>query len=135
MLEWQHTQLVSCVQERYQRLRAAGLWGKLPTDGSDKHFLVHDILTTLNLLKPKSDGSGELKTFNDVGRSSPPGHDVASQGSDRIQDAREQHKGDISRRESLRPPWNNNISVFPETPVSDCFRASSMSMPPLYQSF
>jgi hypothetical protein len=43
MLERQQTQLISCVQELYQQLRTAGLWGQPLPDGADRHPPVHDI--------------------------------------------------------------------------------------------
>jgi hypothetical protein len=136
MLERQQTQLVSCVQELYQRLRTAGLWEGSLTDGSDRCPLVYDILAALDLLEPRSDGSGELETFNDVARASLPGHDHASQGSDSAQDAYKQYDGDIEQIKSPTLPHDDADSVFPKTSaLSNRSRASSISLPALYQTF
>jgi hypothetical protein len=52
MLERQHNQLVSGLQEMYQRLRKASLWEGEPLDESSGRPLTHDILAALNLLQP-----------------------------------------------------------------------------------
>jgi hypothetical protein len=59
MLEKQHNQLVSGLQEMYQRLRKASLWEGEPLNESSGRPLTHDILAALNLLEPQEDGSNE----------------------------------------------------------------------------
>jgi hypothetical protein len=55
MLEKQHNQLVSGLQEMYQRLRKASLWEGEPLDESSGRPLTHDILAALNFLEPNED--------------------------------------------------------------------------------
>jgi hypothetical protein len=57
MLEKQHNQLVSGLQEMYQRLRKVSLWEGEPLDESSGRPLTHDILAALNLLETEEDGS------------------------------------------------------------------------------
>lgn len=66
MLERQQFQLVSCIQELYQRLNKAELWKECMPDSPKNRPLTHDILAALNLLEPKDDGSGDLESFNDI---------------------------------------------------------------------
>lgn len=57
MLEKQHNQLVSGLQEMYLRLRKANLWEGELLDESSGRPLTHDILAALNSLDPQADGS------------------------------------------------------------------------------
>jgi hypothetical protein len=66
MLERQHYQLVSCVQELYQRARKAGSWDEPLLEDSNRYPSVHDILAALDLLEPKDDGSKDFETFNEL---------------------------------------------------------------------
>ena len=66
MLERQHSQLVSCVQELYQRAQKAGSWDEPLPENSNRYPSVHDILAALNLLEPKDDGSKDFETFNEL---------------------------------------------------------------------
>jgi hypothetical protein len=55
MLEKQHNQLVSALQEMYQRLRKASLWEGEPLNESSGRPLTHDILVALNFLEPNDE--------------------------------------------------------------------------------
>lgn len=66
MLERQQSQLVSCIQELYQRLKKAQLWEESMPDRPKDRPLTHDILAALDLLEPKDDGSGDMESFNDI---------------------------------------------------------------------
>jgi len=55
MLEKQHNQLTSGLQEMYQRLRKASLWEGEPLDESSGRPLTHDILAALNFLEPNEE--------------------------------------------------------------------------------
>jgi hypothetical protein len=136
MLERQQTQLVCCVQELYQQLRTAGLWEQPLPDGADRHPPVHDILTALGLLNAKSDGSGELETFNHVRDSSEPDRDATPQSSDSVPETHGQRDGDIDQSKSPTLPCQYTISVSPRVSgLTDESRGSSMSLSPLDQSF
>jgi hypothetical protein len=136
MLERQQTQLVCCVQELYQQLRTAGLWEQPLPDGADRHPPVHDILTALDLLNAKSDGSGELETFNHVRDSSEPDRDATPQSSDSVPKAHGQRDGDIDQSKSPTLPCQYTTSVSPGvSALTDESRGSSMSLSPLDQSF
>ena len=63
MLEQQQSQLVSGLQEMYQRLFNGQRWPGPKLEESSGHPLTHDMLAALNLLETKHDGSGELETF------------------------------------------------------------------------
>jgi len=76
MLERQQGQLVSCIQQLYQRLQTAGLWEQSHPERSDGIPLTHDILAALGLLEAKDDGSLEFETFNDAVESSQSGDDA-----------------------------------------------------------
>jgi len=66
MLERQHAQLVSCVQELYQRARKAGPWDPLPPEDLKRYPSVNDILAALDLLEPKDDGRRDFETFHEI---------------------------------------------------------------------
>jgi hypothetical protein len=59
MLEKQHNQLVSGLQEMYQRLRKASFWDGEPLNESSGRPLTHDILAALNSLEPTEEDSIE----------------------------------------------------------------------------
>ncbi|KAF2723388.1 hypothetical protein K431DRAFT_220005 [Polychaeton citri CBS 116435] len=65
MLEQQQTQLVSGLQEMYRQLLDAGAWSSSQLDDHNGHPLTHDILSALNLLEVKQDGSGDMEKFED----------------------------------------------------------------------
>jgi hypothetical protein len=111
MLERQQTQLVSCVQELYRRLRTAGLVEQPHLDGSDRHPLVHDILATLGISKAKSDGGEELETSNYATESAKSDYDAASQGSNSVLEAYNRHDGDIDQRKSPVLPCDDTTSI------------------------
>lgn len=67
MLERQQAQLVSGLQEMYQRLRKSSLWEVEPLIESSGRPLSHDILASMDLFERKKDSSGELETFEGVG--------------------------------------------------------------------
>jgi hypothetical protein len=136
MLEKQQTQLVSCVQKLYQRLRTAGSWADSLSNGSYRHPLVHDILADLDFLKQKSDGGGGVETVNDVGKSSRPVFNASPQGTDGTREAHYQHDSKIDENKSPTQPCENVTSVFSGTLASsNRSRASSMSPLSLNQSF
>jgi hypothetical protein len=136
MLERQQTQLVSCVQELYRRLRTAGLVEQPHLDDSDRHPLVHDILANLGLSKAKSDGGEKLETSNYAAKSSESDYDAASQGSNSVPEAHSGHDGDIDRRKSPILPCDDTTSISPRGSAPTCHStASSMPSSPLSQSF
>jgi hypothetical protein len=136
MLERQQTQLVSCVQELYRRLRTAGLVEQPHLDGSDRHPLVHDILATLGISKAKSDGGEELETFNYATESAKSDYDAASQGSNSVLEAHNRHDGDIDQRKSPILPCDDTTSISSRGSVPTYhFTSSSMPPSPLSQSF
>lgn len=65
MLEQQQGQLVSGLQEMYRRLVKAHVWTGPSLDEDNGYPLTHDILTALNLLESKHDGSGEVEVFEE----------------------------------------------------------------------
>ncbi|KAF4556204.1 Fungal Zn(2)-Cys(6) binuclear cluster domain-containing protein 1 [Elsinoe fawcettii] len=60
MLEQQQSQLVAGLQETYRRLLAANLWPGQVLDEHEGHPLTHDILSALDILQHKSDGSMDV---------------------------------------------------------------------------
>lgn len=60
MLEQQQGQLVAGLQETYRRLLAANLWPGPELDEREGHPLTHDILSALDILQHKLDGSVEM---------------------------------------------------------------------------
>jgi hypothetical protein len=76
MLEKQHNQLVSGLQEMYQRLRKASLWEGEPLDESSGRPLTHDILAALNFLEPNDE------EFVEQPRSSPTRHEAEDDAED-----------------------------------------------------
>lgn len=65
MLEQQQSQLVLGLQEMYKRLQSAQAWIGPPLPETNGHPLTHDILSALNLLETKHDGSGETESFEE----------------------------------------------------------------------
>ena len=65
MLEQQQGQLVSGLQEMYKRLVEANAWKGSPLAETNGNPLTHDILSALDLLEARHDGSGELETFEE----------------------------------------------------------------------
>lgn len=65
MLEQQQGQLVSGLQEMYRRLLAGQPWSGPALSEANGHPLTHDILSALNLLEQKHDGSGDMEAFED----------------------------------------------------------------------
>ncbi|KAH9819399.1 GAL4-like Zn(II)2Cys6 (or C6 zinc) binuclear cluster DNA-binding domain [Teratosphaeria destructans] len=65
MLEQQQGQLVSGLQEMYRRLIEAKAWEGGALAETNGNPLTHDILSALNLLETKHDGSGELEPFEE----------------------------------------------------------------------
>lgn len=55
MLEQQQSQLVAGLQETYRRLLSANLWPSMPLEAHEGNPLTHDILTTLDIIHPKTD--------------------------------------------------------------------------------
>lgn len=68
MLERQQNQLVAGLQTMYSRLQNAALWEGPPLSAQGKDPLTHDILSSLNLLEPREDGTGQMKSFEDIPR-------------------------------------------------------------------
>lgn len=68
MLERQQNQLVAGLQTLYSQLQNAALWDGPPLTTNGKEPLTHDILASLNLLQPKEDGTGQMKSFEDIPR-------------------------------------------------------------------
>jgi hypothetical protein len=136
MLERQQTQLVSCVQELYRRLRTAGLMEQPHLDGSDRHPLVHDILATLGISKAKSDGGEELETPNYAAESAESDYDAASQGSNNVPEAHKRHDGDIDQLKSPILVCDDTTSISPKGSVPTYHSTAASMLPsPLSQSF
>lgn len=110
MLERQQSQLVSCIQELYQRLNKAELWEESMPDRPQDRPLTHDILAALDLLEPKDDGSGDMRSFNDiVGLSRPTQKPSTTDGPLEVHD---QQDDSTSRENSPIPLPDNDTPVF-----------------------
>jgi len=117
MLERQHSQLVSCVQELYQRARRAGSWDEpLPDDGN-RYPSVHDILAALNLLEPKDDGSKEFETFNEVVRPVQPESDSPAAINDGLANDQDHLTSTPDQSRSPSLPHEDTTPFPPGTPV------------------
>jgi hypothetical protein len=112
MLERQHAQLVSCVQELYQRAREAGAWGPLPLGGLNRYPSVHDILAALDLLEPKDDGSRESETFNEAAGATQPDHDSPASDLDGVTEIQDHHDSALGQTRSPSLPCGEDASSF-----------------------
>ncbi|KAK5699847.1 Fluconazole resistance protein 1 [Elasticomyces elasticus] len=65
MLEQQQGQLVAALQETYRQLHAAHAWPGPALSEASGHPLTHDILSALDLLESRADGSGEAEEFEE----------------------------------------------------------------------
>lgn len=117
MLEIQHAQLVSCVQELYQQARKAGAWGSRPPEGLNRYPSVHDILAALDLLEPKDDGSREFETFNEVVGSSQPDNDSPASDLDGVAEGQDHHDSALGQSRSPSLPCEDATSFLPRTPT------------------
>jgi hypothetical protein len=114
MLERQHGQLVSCVQELYQRARRGGSWNEPLPAVSNPYPSVHDILAALDLLEPKDDGSRDLETFNELVGSSQSDNDTPDSGLDIGTDGQDHHGSNPDQSTS---PCEDATPFFPGTPT------------------
>jgi hypothetical protein len=117
MLERQHAQLVSCVQELYQRARKAGSWDPLLPEDLNRYPSVHDILAALDLLEPKDDGSREFETFNEVVGSTQPPNDSPASDLDGVAEGRDRHDSALGQSRSPSLPCEDFILFFQGTPI------------------
>jgi hypothetical protein len=117
MLERQHAQLVSCVQELYQRARKAGSWDPLLPEDLNRYPSVHDILAALDLLEPKDDGSREFETFNEVVGSTQPDNDSPASELEGVTEGQDHHDSALGQSISSSLPCEVANSFFPATPT------------------
>jgi len=119
MLERQHAQLVSCVQELYQQARRAGSWDEPLPEDSNRYPSVHNILAALNLLEPKDDGSKDFETFHEVVRPMQSDNDSPAANLDHDGTANSQdHRSSTSEHSRSPSLPREDISPFPpESPT------------------
>jgi hypothetical protein len=117
MLERQHAQLVSCVQELYQRARKGGSWGPLPPGGLNRYPSVHDILAALDLLEPKDDGSREFETFNEFFGPTQPDSDSPTSELDGVTEGQDHHDSALGESRSPSLPCEGASSFLLGTPT------------------
>jgi hypothetical protein len=129
MLERQHAQLVSCVQELYQRARKAGSWDEPLPENSNRYPSVHDILAALDLLEPKDDGSRDFETFNELVGSSQSENDTQGSVLDRVAESKDHQDSTPDQGESPSLPCEDATSFFPGTPPLESHSTIS-SRPP-----
>jgi hypothetical protein len=117
MLERQHAQLVSCVQELYQRARNSGSWDEPLLENSNRYPSVHDILAALDLLEPKDDGSRDFETFNELIGSSQPDSDAPTPAANGITDGQDHHDSTPDQSKSPSQPFEDATPFLPATPA------------------
>jgi hypothetical protein len=113
MLERQHAQLVSCVQELYQRARKAGSWDPLLPEDLERYPSVHDILATLDLLEPKDDGSRDFETFHEVVGPTQSDNDTPASVLDRVTEGQDHHDSTPNQSKSPLLPCEDTRSSSP----------------------
>jgi hypothetical protein len=117
MLERQHAQLVSCVQELYQRARKAGSWEQLLPEDLNRYPSVHDIQATLDLLEPKDDGSRKFETFNEVVGSTQPDDNTPASVLDGVTEGQDHHDSTPEQSKSPSLACEDATSYFSGTPT------------------
>lgn len=128
MLERQHAQLVTCVQELYQRLRKSGSWDQSLPGDSKCQPSVHDILAALDLLEPKDDGGRGLEPFNEVVMLTQSENDSPVSPFDGVSDNRNRPDSKSDQRKPPMSPGKDTTPFFPEIfPLETHSRASSKS--------
>ncbi|KAM0692104.1 hypothetical protein Q7P36_008305 [Cladosporium allicinum] len=125
MLERQHSQLVSCVQELYQRAQKAGSWDEPLPENSNRYPSVHDILAALNLLEPKDDGSKDFETFNELVGSSQSDASVLNAAND----SQDHHDSTPAQSESPSKPCEEAAFSSKGTLTPESYSSTS-SRPP-----
>jgi hypothetical protein len=129
MLERQHAQLVSCVQELYQRARNSGSWDEPLPENSNPYPSVHDILAALDLLEPKDDGSRDFETFNELIGSSQSYSDAPTPAANGEDDSQDQHDSTPDQSNSPSQPFEDATPFLPGTPTIEPHSTTS-SRPP-----
>jgi hypothetical protein len=117
MLERQHAQLVSCVQELCQRARNSGSWDEPLPENSNRYPSVHDILAALDLLEPKDDGSRDFETFNELVGSSQSDSDAPTPAANGLSDSQDHHGSTPDQSQSPSQPSEDDTPFFPGTPT------------------
>jgi hypothetical protein len=129
MLERQHAQLVSCVQELYQRARNSGSWDEPLPENSNPYPSVHDILAALDLLEPKDDGSRDFETFNELIGSSQSDSDAPTPAANGVDDSQDHHDSTPDQIKSPSQPFEDATPFLPGSPTIEPDSAIS-SRPP-----
>lgn len=106
MLERQQNQLVAGLQTLYSQLQNAALWDGPPLSTNGKEPLTHDILASLNLLQPKEDGTGQMKSFEDIPRNERHDSGYAS------------HVSDLTSPSHVPGKLEGSSSIAPDIPTS-----------------
>jgi len=129
MLERQHAQLVSCVQELYQRARNSGSWDQPLPESSNLYPSVHDILAALDLLEPKDDGSRDFETFNELIGSSQSDSDAPTPAANGVDDSQGHYDSTPDQIKSPSQPFEDATPFLPGTPTLEPDSTTS-SRPP-----
>jgi hypothetical protein len=127
MLERQHPQLVSCVQELYQWARKAGSCDEPLPEDSNRYPSVHDILAALDLLEPKEDGSRDFETFNELVGSSQSDNNTPDSVLDGVAESQDHHDStpDQSQSPSLPREYTTPFFLLGTSPLESPPRISS----------
>jgi hypothetical protein len=115
MLERQHTQLVSCVQELYQRVRRAGSWEQLLPEDLNRYPSVHDIQAALDLLEPKDDSCRKFETFNKVVGSTQSDDNTPASILDEVSEGQDHYDNTLEQRKSPPLACEDTTSSLPGT--------------------